>query len=233
VAELLVALNADRAAQDVAQAVQPHVPQMGHLEDDQGVAEEEVGAADDGEVGKEIAQALQPVDAEKEQVLGDHQQAGEAEPPKVLGARGEHQQDLQVALDDGAVLQLLELGDVIADVHAATDCGGERGTRWAVGTGQHPPITTQGPPCCAHRRGGFNICQICPQLVWAGGEMRAALTGSPGHGPSVGAVSGDANEVWLPGQPSCPASAPGPRPSPAAHPGEGPAGGEERFPPLP
>lgn len=146
VAELLVALNAHRTAEDVAQAVQPHVPQVRHLEDDQGVAEEEVGAADDGEVGEEIPQALQPVDAEKEQVLRDHKQAREAEPPKVLGARGEHQQDLQVAFDDGAVFQLPELGHVIADVHAAADWGGERGTPWAAGTGQLPPTPTQRSP---------------------------------------------------------------------------------------
>lgn len=59
VAELRVLLDPDGPACDVPQVVQPNVLQAGHLKDHQGVVVEEISTPDDGEVGKQRAQAVQ------------------------------------------------------------------------------------------------------------------------------------------------------------------------------
>jgi len=121
VAEVGVFLDAHGAARDIGEAVQAHLLQLQHLEENQGVVEEQVVAADHRQVGEEVAEALQAVDAEEQQVVGHHTQAREADAAEVLGRGPEHQQDLQVALDHRAVLQGHERGHVVADVLARAD----------------------------------------------------------------------------------------------------------------
>lgn len=125
-AELLVPFNAHRTVQNIGQAVEADVTQVWHFKDHQGIVEEEAGPTDDGEVREEVPQALQPVDPEEEQILCDHDEAGETEVAEVLTAGGEHQQDLQVAFNDSAVLQLMQLGTVHTDIHALADCRNEK-----------------------------------------------------------------------------------------------------------
>lgn len=120
VAELRVLLDPDGPSCDVPQVVQTNVLQTGHLEDHQGVVVEEVASADDVEVGEERAEAVQAGHAEQEQVVGDDGQLGEAEGAEellveVVGLFSD-EEDLQVALHHRAVLQTLELTDVITDV---------------------------------------------------------------------------------------------------------------------
>lgn len=102
---------------------------MQHLVEDQRVVEEEAVAADHRQVGEQVAEGLQAVDPEEQHVLGHHSQLGVAEAPEVLRLGLEHEQDLQVALDDGAVLQRLEVGHIVSDVLTGTDWkegGGEK-----------------------------------------------------------------------------------------------------------
>lgn len=122
VAELGVLLDPHGAAGDVPQVVQADVLQVGHLEDHQRVVVEEVAAADDAEVGEERAEAVQAGDAEEQQVVGDDGQLGEAEGAKVvlvdvLGLVVD-EEDPHVALHHRAVLQRLQVADVVTDVHA-------------------------------------------------------------------------------------------------------------------
>lgn len=107
VAELIILLNANRAPGDVHEVVKPQLLQVDHLEDDQGVVEEETGASDDCEVGEEVFQAFQAIDTEEKQVVCDHDEFGETEISEIFRSGLEHQEDLQVALNDRAVLQLV------------------------------------------------------------------------------------------------------------------------------
>lgn len=66
IAEVGVLLNAYCSSRDVGQAVEADFLQLNHFKHDQGVVEEEVVAADDGEVWEEVTQTLQAVDAEEE-----------------------------------------------------------------------------------------------------------------------------------------------------------------------
>ena len=87
---------------------------------------EELPAADDREVGEEVAQALEASHAEQQQVLGDDGELGEAVAAVVLGLGNE--QDVEVALNHRAVLQALQLLVVVADVDARpADCRDTRG----------------------------------------------------------------------------------------------------------
>lgn len=118
VTELIILLNADRAPGDVHEVVEPQLLQVDHLKDDQGIVEEEAGASDDCKVGEEVFQTLQAIDTEKKQVVCDHNEFGETEVSEIFGSGFEHQEDLQMALDDWAVLQLMQPGQVVPDVHA-------------------------------------------------------------------------------------------------------------------
>lgn len=114
VTQVRVLLDADGPAGDVPQVVKPNLLQIGHFKDNQGIVVEEVPATNDGEVGEEIAEALQAGHAEEQQVVGDDGELWEAEVAVILGLGDE--QDLQESLDHRAVLQALQLMDVIADV---------------------------------------------------------------------------------------------------------------------
>ena len=125
VAQLRVLLDADGAARHVPQVVQADVLQAGHLEDDQGVVGvEEVASPDDAEVGEQRAEAVQAGHAEQQQVVRDDGQLGQAEGAQQLLVDGaglvRDEEDLQEALHHGAVLQPLQLADVITDVDTGT-----------------------------------------------------------------------------------------------------------------
>ncbi len=122
IAEVGVLFNAYRSSRDVGQAVEADFLQLDHFEHDQGVVEEEVVAADDGEAWEEVTQTLQAVDAEEEQVIRDQDQLWEAQAPEVLQSGLEHEQDFQVALDHRAVLHNAQLGRIIADIYAGANC---------------------------------------------------------------------------------------------------------------
>ncbi len=122
IAEVGVLFNAYRSSRDVGQAVEADFLQLDHFEHDQGVVEEEVVSADDGEAWEEVTQTLQAVDAEEEQVIRDQDQLWEAQAPEVLQSGLEHEQDFQVALDHRAVLHNAQLGRIIADIYAGANC---------------------------------------------------------------------------------------------------------------
>ena len=118
VAEFIVLLEADGAPRDVHQAVEAKLLQVNHLEDDQRVVEEEARAPDNREVRKQVLQALQPVDPEKQQVISDHDEFGETEVSEILRPRFKHQQYLQMSFNDGSVGQLVQPREVVPDIHA-------------------------------------------------------------------------------------------------------------------
>lgn len=122
ITEVGVLLDAYRPARDVGQAVEADFLQLDHFEHDQGIVEKEVVAANDGEVREEVAETLQAVDAEEEQVVRNHDQLWKTQAPEVLWSCLEHEQDLQVALDHRAVLQNAQVGRVVADVRAGANC---------------------------------------------------------------------------------------------------------------
>lgn len=59
IAEFWVLLNPDGPPRDVSQAVEPHVLQIGHLEDHHGVVVEQAPPLDDSQVWEEHAEALE------------------------------------------------------------------------------------------------------------------------------------------------------------------------------
>lgn len=121
VAEVGILLDPDGPPGNIPQVVEPDVLEVGHLEDDQGVVVEELPAADDREIGEEVAKALKASHTEQQQVLGDDRELGKAVAAVVLSLGDE--QDVEVALDHRAVLQALQLLVVVADVNARpADC---------------------------------------------------------------------------------------------------------------
>lgn len=130
VAKFWVLFNSDGTPGDVPQVVKANIFQASHFEDDQGVVVEKVASSDDIEVGKEHAEAVQAGDTEQEKVVRHHGQLGEGQGTKVLLVEVvilvSDEEDLQVALHHRAVLQLLKLTDVIANVNVrTTDCNGK------------------------------------------------------------------------------------------------------------
>lgn len=94
--------------------MKPDLFQIRHFKDDQGIVVEEVPATNDCEVGEEITEAFQACHTEQQQVVSDDSELWEAEVAVIL--RFGDEQDLQEALDHRAVLQALQLVDVIANV---------------------------------------------------------------------------------------------------------------------
>lgn len=137
VAEIWVLLDAHGPTRDVHEVGQAHVLQLEHLEEHQGIVEEQVVAADDGEVGEEVAQAFQAIDAEQQQVVCDDGEPWKLKTSEVLGLGLEHQQDLQVALNHRAVLQGLQVGHIVLDVLALTDCRTQEGVTILGNTSVH------------------------------------------------------------------------------------------------
>ena len=121
VAEVWVLLDSHGTSGDVHQAVEANLSQLKHFEQHQGVVEEQVVAPDDCQVGEEVAEALQAVNPEEQQIVRDHSQLWKTEAVEILWLGLEHEQDLQVALDHSAVLQRLHVGHIVADVLAYTN----------------------------------------------------------------------------------------------------------------
>ena len=118
VAQLRVLLEPHRAVLDARQTVQAKLLERRHLEGDQRVVVEELLAADHRQVGEDVRERAQPLDAVQQQVAGDLDEAREGE--RLVGGRRRvvDQQDLQAALDHRAVIQLPEVRHAVADVHA-------------------------------------------------------------------------------------------------------------------
>lgn len=91
IAQVWVLLDPHRPPGDVHQAMEADLSQLQHLEHHQRVVEEQVVASDDGEVGEEVAQGLQAVHSEEQQVVGDHHQFGETEASEILRLGPEHE----------------------------------------------------------------------------------------------------------------------------------------------
>lgn len=121
VAEVRVLLDPHGASGDIHQAMEADFSELEHLKYHQGVVEEQVVASDDCQVGEEAAKTLQAVDSEEQQVVGDHSQLGEAQALEVLGFGPKHEQDLQVAFDHSTVLELSQVGRIVANVLARTN----------------------------------------------------------------------------------------------------------------
>lgn len=121
VAQVWVFLDPHGTPGDVHQAVEAHLFQLQHLVNDESVVEEQVVPAYHCQVGEQIAEGLEAVDSEQQHVVGHHSQLGEAEAAEVLDLCFKHKQNLQVALDDGAVLHRVEVGHIVTDVFALAD----------------------------------------------------------------------------------------------------------------
>lgn len=70
--------------------MQTDLSELDHLENDQGIVEEQIASSDYGQIGEEVTEALQTVDAKHEQVIGDHSELRETEAAKVLSFGPEH-----------------------------------------------------------------------------------------------------------------------------------------------
>ncbi len=101
------------------QTVEAHFLQSVVLVNGQSGGSEQFGAANNRQVGKQLAEAAESSHPVQDQVVGYLPQAGKAEIGEVAFRRLLQQHDLQRALDDGAVDQLIELGQMIAHVDAA------------------------------------------------------------------------------------------------------------------
>lgn len=77
---------------------------MQHLKGDKCIVEEELVAADDGQVGEEAAEWAQSVDAVQQDVAGDFAQLRKRQIVILAGVSLVDQHDLQEALDDSAAL---------------------------------------------------------------------------------------------------------------------------------
>lgn len=89
----------------IHETVEAHLLQLQHLINHKTVVEEEVISTDHRQVGEELAQGLKAVDPEQQYVVCHDSQLRVAETTEVLGLGLKHEQNLQVALDDGAPLQ--------------------------------------------------------------------------------------------------------------------------------
>jgi len=118
VAQVWILLNPHSTPGDIHEAVEAQLLQLQVLVNHESVVEEEIVAADHRQVGKEIAEGFQAVDSEQQDVVGHHSQLRVAQASEVLGLGVKHEQNLQVALDDGAVLQRLDVGHIVPDVLA-------------------------------------------------------------------------------------------------------------------
>lgn len=116
VAEVWILLNSHSSPGDIHQTVQAELLQMQHLINHKSIVEEEVVATDHSQVGEQITEGLQAVNSEQQHVICHHSQLWEAEASEVLGLGLEHEQNLQVSLDDGAVFQRLKLGHIVPNV---------------------------------------------------------------------------------------------------------------------
>lgn len=121
VAQVRILLDPHGAPGDIHETVEAHLLQLQHLINYESVVEEEVVSTDHRQVGEEIAEGLEAVDPEQQHIVGHHSQLWVAETPEVLGLGLKHEQNLQVSLNDGAVLQRLEVGHIVPNVLTLAD----------------------------------------------------------------------------------------------------------------
>lgn len=123
VAEFLVLLHTHSPMQHSPKRRQSNVSQVGHLKDNEGIAQEEACTSDHSKVREEVSKALQAIDSEQQQVVCDLGKAREAEASEVLSSGSKHENDLQVTLHHAAVLQPTKLCHLRADIQAGAHCG--------------------------------------------------------------------------------------------------------------
>ncbi|KAG8145207.1 hypothetical protein E2320_013565 [Naja naja] len=114
VTEVRILLDPDGPPSDVPQVVQPNFLEVGHLKDDQGIVVEKALAPNHRQVRKEVAEGLQASHTEKQQIIHDHGELGEAVVAKVRSLVD--QQNLEISFHHRAALQLLQLLHTVADV---------------------------------------------------------------------------------------------------------------------
>lgn len=90
--------------------------QVQHLKGYECIIEEELIAADDGQVGEEAAEGAQPIDAVQQDVASNLAQLRERQIVILAGVSLVDQHDLQESLNDSAALQLRELVHGVPDV---------------------------------------------------------------------------------------------------------------------
>ena len=122
VAQVDVLLQPDPAPLQGRQARQPNLLHLKHLKDDQGIVVEEVVATDHGEVREQFPQGQEILDAEQEQIISDHTQLRKAQSCVVIGLCAVDEENLETALDDGAVLKFRKVGHLVPDVSRTTNC---------------------------------------------------------------------------------------------------------------
>lgn len=91
IAEIGVLLDPHGSSGDVHQALEADLSQLKHLKHHEGVVEEQVVASDDCQVGEEVAETLEAVNPEQQQVVCDHPQLGKTEAPEIFWLGPEHE----------------------------------------------------------------------------------------------------------------------------------------------
>lgn len=96
--------------------------QMHHLEHDEGVVQEQCFATDYGQVGEQLADGPQSVDAVQQQVVRDLTQVRKRQVSEAALRSVVDQHDLHEALHDPAPLQTLECLHAVPYVHTLAHC---------------------------------------------------------------------------------------------------------------
>lgn len=107
-----------------------------------------VDAADQHQVREHLAQVVEPGDAVHDHVFGDFAQRIRV--LEVGGLGGVQQDDLQMTVDDGAVVQRRQTVAGVHYDHAVANSLGAAGH----GRGQRPQPNERGPPGNVHERRG-------------------------------------------------------------------------------
>ena len=96
--------------------------QMHHLENNEGIVEEQSLAADDGQVGEQLADRPHSVDAVHQQVVRDLPQLWKRQVSEAALRGVVDQHDLHEALHDPAPLQTLECLHLVPNVDTLAHC---------------------------------------------------------------------------------------------------------------
>lgn len=94
VAEVGVLLHPHGPTGDIHQTVKSDLLQLQHLKQHERIVEEEIIASHHREVGKQVAEGLQAIDTEQEQVVRHYCQLGVTQAAEILRFGREHEQDL-------------------------------------------------------------------------------------------------------------------------------------------
>lgn len=121
VTEVSISLDPHSPSFNGLQVLEVQFGQGVHLVDDERVVLEQLLPPNDCQVREEATDVLQARDPEDQQVVRDLDQVRERQVREVRGSRVVKEHDLQVALNDSAVTQLIEGRDGGADVHGGAD----------------------------------------------------------------------------------------------------------------